>query len=120
MAQILTFALFVGSSGVSFGLLLSLHPDVTLDGSWERWFTWGPYIAVSGFCTLLGIGFLIWVLFLMAEVQFGDAGFLAENWKKCNFVGALDLGRMWEGLVAFEVICSIMGCIAFTMGWRIR
>jgi hypothetical protein len=121
--QILAFMLFLGSSGVAFGLLLSVQPEGELDEPRERVLTWAPYILWCGFSTLAGILFLLWSLITMAEVQYGHW----LNWGKCglDWLGAAP-GQNGTGpsatavaFIVYEITALMLGLLVFFSGWTI-
>lgn len=110
--QITAFALFLGSTGVAFGLLLSVQPEGELNECWERCVTWVPYICFSGVATLLGLVFLLLSLITMGEVQYGPW----EGWMDCEIPW---LSHLAVFFIAFEVCCTLVGTAGFFNGWKV-
>jgi hypothetical protein len=110
--QITAFALFLGSTGVAFGLLLSVQPEGELNEGWERCVTWVPYICFSGVATLLGLVFLLMSLITMAEVQYGSW----HTWIGC---GVPWLSHLAVCFIGFEVFCALVGTAGFFNGWKV-
>lgn len=110
--QIAAFALFLGSTGVAFGLLLSVQPEGELNEGWERCVTWVPYICFCGFATLLGLVFLLMSLITMGEVQYGA-------WHKWHGCGTPWLSHLAVCFIGFEVFCALVGTAGFFNGWKV-
>ncbi|WIA44276.1 hypothetical protein OEZ86_007084 [Tetradesmus obliquus] len=110
--HITAFALFLGSTGVAFGLLLSVQPEGELNEGWERCVTWVPYICFCGFATLLGLVFLLMSLITMGEVQYGPW----HHWHGCNIPW---LSHLAVCFIGFEVFCALVGTAGFFNGWKV-
>jgi hypothetical protein len=110
--QVIAFALFLGSTGVAFGLLLSMQAEGELNEGWERCVTWVPFVCFSGFAMLLGLAFLLTSLVTMGEVQYGPW----QNWHDC---GIPWISNVVVGLVSFGVFCALVGVAGFFNGWKV-